>query len=155
MTLQFEIQTPTNGVIKKTSIKCKRVRDLCSLCLITDNGEEKSYIAHDYYICLGLARADLPETKFLCKGAKLNVHPSRMSSQMSSGIVAYEIKSGVPTEPEDMVRIFDYEDSEITNDIQKQHEFYRSWIKSLGFDVPDGAKNENPLDEILIGMKLS
>jgi hypothetical protein len=72
---------------------------------------------------------------------------------MSSGIVAYEIKSGVPTEPEDMVRIFDYEDSEITNDIQQQHEFYRSWIKSLGFEVPDGEKKENPLDEILIGMK--
>ena len=149
MTLSFEIQTITNGITRKTSIKCCRVRSLCSLCLTAETGAEKSYIAHDYYICLGLARADFPETKFLCKGAKLNVHPSRMSSQMSSGMVAYEVEPGTPTEPEDMVRIFDYEDSDITHDIQQQHEFYRNWIKSLGFDLPDGTKTENPEDRIL------
>jgi hypothetical protein len=96
-----------------------------------ENGSRKIYTAQDLYECLGLLRADFPETKFLCKGAKLNVHPSRMSSQMSCGVVAYELQFGTPSEPEDTVNIFDYEEVDITNDIQQQRDFYQCWIDSL------------------------
>jgi tRNA-binding EMAP/Myf-like protein len=78
-----------------------------------------------------MLRADHPEIKFLCKGAKLNVHPSRMSSQMSSGLVAYELKLGKPSEEEDIVRIFDYEDKNITSNIEEQRTFYKNWVESL------------------------
>jgi hypothetical protein len=30
---------------------------------------------------------------------------------MSAGLVAYELNLGIPTDPEDMVRIFDYEEN--------------------------------------------
>ncbi|MNP85593.1 hypothetical protein D3C76_1853930 [compost metagenome] len=54
-----------------------------------------------------------------------------MSSQMSSGLVAYELQLGRPTEPDDVVNIFDYEETDITSDIQKQHDFYQRWLASL------------------------
>jgi hypothetical protein len=123
------ITTSTYGVTEKISIECDRKN--LTLVLITKNGVRKTYTAHDLYECLGLLRADYPETKFLCKGAKLNVHPSRMTSQMSGGVVAYELHMGKPAEAEDIVNIFDFEDIDITNDIQQQRNFYKRWIDSL------------------------
>jgi hypothetical protein len=96
-----------------------------------EDGFRKTYTAHDLYVCLGLLRADFPETKFLCKGAKLNVYPSRMSSQMSAGVVAYELHMGKPAKLEDIVNIFDYEENDITQDIQQQRDYYKRWIESL------------------------
>jgi hypothetical protein len=96
-----------------------------------ENGSRRTYTGHDFYACLGLLRADFPEVKFLCKGAKLNVYPSRMSSQMSAGIVAYELYMGKPAEQEDIVNIFDHEENDITQDIQQQTDFYKRWIESL------------------------
>jgi hypothetical protein len=96
-----------------------------------ENGLRKTYTAHDLYVCFGLLRADFPEIKFLCKGAKLNVYPSRMSSQMSAGIVAYELFMGEPAEQEHIVDIFDYEENDITQDIQQQTYYYKRWIESL------------------------
>jgi hypothetical protein len=54
-----------------------------------------------------------------------------MSSQMSAGLMAYELHLGVTTESEDVVNIFDYEETDLTNDIQKQRYFYKNWIESL------------------------
>lgn len=123
------IATNTHGVTEKVSIECDRKN--LTLVFTAKNGLRKTYAAHDLYECLGLLRADFPETKFLCKGAKLNVHPSRMASQMSGGVVAYELRMGKPTETEDIVNIFDFEETDITNDIQQQRDFYRRWIDSL------------------------
>ena len=95
------------------------------------NGLTKTYTAYDLYVCFGMLRADYSEIKFLCKGAKLNVHPSRMSSQMSSGLIAYELNLGKPSEAKNLVRIFDYEDENITSNIEKQEIFYKNWIESL------------------------
>lgn len=126
---KVEISTETNGVVRKLLLECDR-RDL-SLTLILDNGVKKKYSAHDIYVCLGLLRADYPETRFLCKGAKLNVHPSRMASQMAGGVVAYELQLGKSAELSDVVNIFDYEDTDITNDIQEQRDFYNRWLESF------------------------
>jgi hypothetical protein len=124
-----EVVTKKNGITQKALIECDRQNRTLTMTL--ENDSKKTYEAHDLYECLGLIRADFPETKFLCKGAKLNVHPSRMSSQMSSGLVAYELRLGVPSEPADIVNIFDYEEADITNDIEQQREFYRNWLDSL------------------------
>ena len=103
------------------------------------SGLTKIYTAYDFYVCFGILRADHPEIKFLCKGAKLNVHPSRMSSQMSSGLVAYELKPGKPSEEEDIVRIFDYENKNIISNIEEQKIFYKKWIESLTITAPKKA----------------
>ncbi|MFJ4249321.1 hypothetical protein C2E19_10435 [Pseudomonas sp. DTU12.3] len=93
------------------------------------NGLTKSYTSYNLYGCLGELRLDFPEFTFLCKGAKINVHPSSMSSQMSNGLVAYELQMG--KNGEDIVRIFDYDDCNLTNDIKIQKAFYLAWANSL------------------------
>lgn len=124
-----EIATDTQGAINKVMIECdRRVR---SLTLVLENGERKTYSGSDLYVCLGMLRADYPETKFLCKGAKLNVHPSSMSSQMSAGVVAYELQLGKSAGSDDVVNIFDYEVADITNDIEQQRNFYKRWRESF------------------------
>lgn len=126
---KIEISTETNGVLQRMQLECDRQH--LSLTLVLDSGVRKKYSAHDIYVCLGLLRADFPETRFLCKGAKLNVYPSRMASQMAAGVVAYELQLGRSAEPGDVVNIFDYEDSDITNDIQEQRDFYSLWLDSF------------------------
>lgn len=56
---------------------------------------------------------------------------------MSSGLVAYELKPGKPSEEEDLVRIFDYEDENITSNIEEQKTFYQNWLKSLTITTPN------------------
>ncbi|WLH54156.1 hypothetical protein [Pseudomonas tolaasii] len=94
----------------------------------------KVYTAEDMYICLAKVRADFPEIKFLCKGAKINVKPSSMASQMSGGMVAYELTLGQRPTRENLVNIFDYEDQNLTNDPLEQKAFYKKWITSIGAD---------------------
>jgi hypothetical protein len=125
----FEITTLSDGNTDSTIIEYQRVGAL--LTLRTRCNPEKTYKGYDLFQCFGLMRADNPTTKFLCKGAKINVYTSSMSSQMSAGLVAYELQLGRPTEDEDLVRIFDFEKNDITNNIQLQLEFRKRWIASL------------------------
>lgn len=92
----------------------------------------KIYEGQDMYACLAKIRADFSHIKFLCKGAKINVKPSRMASQMSAGLVAYEMKLGKQATHEDLVRIFDYEEENLTNNPQDQVDFFKKWLASLG-----------------------
>ncbi|WP_236182992.1 MULTISPECIES: hypothetical protein [Pseudomonas] len=90
----------------------------------------KTYEGSDFYKCFGLLRKDNPEVTFFCKGSKLNVHTSSMSSQMSLGLKAYELSLGKEATLDDIVFIFDYEDENLTNDPELQRSFYLEWIKS-------------------------
>ncbi|MGF6207395.1 hypothetical protein [Pseudomonas frederiksbergensis] len=94
------------------------------------NGFCKTYSDSDFFRCFGRVRQDNPEIKFLCKGSKINVHTSSMSSQMSLGLKAYELTMGKASSLEDVVYIFDYDESDLTNDPAEQKEFYRLWIES-------------------------
>lgn len=125
----IEILINNHGIVETAKIECDRKKS--TLTFTMQSGLKKIYTAYDLYVCFGMLRADYPDIKFLCKGAKLNVHPSRMSSQMSSGLVAYELKLGKPSEEDDIVRIFDYEDENITSNIEEQKTFYKNWIESL------------------------
>ncbi|MDR6609166.1 hypothetical protein [Pseudomonas synxantha] len=125
----IKITINIQGSIETATIECDRRKP--SLTFTMQDGTQKTYSAYDLYVCFGMLRADYPDIKFLCKGAKLNVHPSRMSSQMSKGLVAYEVELGKPSEEENIVRIFDYEDKDITNSIEEQKTFYKKWIESL------------------------
>lgn len=92
---------------------------------------KKVYTGKDIFVCLAKVRADFPHITFLCKGAKINVMPSRMASQMSNGLVAYEMTLGKQASRDDIVHIFDYEENNLTNNPQEQVDFFKSWIKSL------------------------
>ncbi|GFM66073.1 hypothetical protein PSCICJ_21910 [Pseudomonas cichorii] len=91
----------------------------------------KTFHGENLFCCFIKLRRELPDIKFLCKGAKKNVHPSRMSSQMSSGLMAYELEIGKQALRKDMVNIFDYEENDLTNDPDIQSEYFSNWIKSL------------------------
>jgi hypothetical protein len=52
-----------------------------------------------------------------------------MASQMSCGVVAYELTLG-ESEGE-LVRIFDHEENNLTNDIEDQVKFRKRWAASL------------------------
>jgi predicted AlkP superfamily pyrophosphatase or phosphodiesterase len=95
------------------------------------DGFRKKYESEDLYLCLAKIRDELPHVKFLCKGAKLNVTPSRMCSQMSGGSVAYELTMGKSATFDDIVHIFDYEEENIAKNLQEQREFYKKWLQSL------------------------
>ncbi len=100
----------------------------------------RTYTAEDMYICLEKVRTDFPHIHFLCKGAKINVRPSSMASQMSGGMVAYELTLGKHAAREDLVHIFDYEDQNLTNDPEEQRKFYRKWITSIGADRTEAER---------------
>ena len=102
-----------------------------SITITMRNGFCKKYESEDLYLCLAKIRNELPHVKFLCKGAKLNVTPSRMCSQMSGGFVAYELTMGRSATFDDIVHIFDYEENNIAKTPQEQKEFYRKWLESL------------------------
>ncbi len=93
---------------------------------------KKIYEGKDIYVCLAKVRADFPHITFLCKGAKINVKPSRMASQMSAGLVAYEMTLGKQATNENIVHLFDYEEENLTNDPQEQIDFFKQWLASLG-----------------------
>jgi hypothetical protein len=126
---KIEIQIIKNKIRETASLEVDRKTK--TLIFSTKDGLSTTRTSEDLYQCFGLIRADFPDIKFLCKGAKINIHPSRMSSQMSAGLVAYEVRMGHPTDEEDVVRIFDYEENNLTNDIEEQKKHYQRWIESI------------------------
>ncbi|TLG89638.1 hypothetical protein FEM54_21155 [Pseudomonas edaphica] len=106
----------------------------------------KVYTAEDIYQCLAKVRADFPYIKFLCKGAKINVRPSSMASQMSGGMVAYELTLGKRATREDLVNIFDFEEHNLTSDPNEQYNFYKKWITSIGANRTETADPKDSND---------
>lgn len=95
------------------------------------NGSEYSCRADDLFSCFIKLRLMLPHVEFLCKGAKINVYPSRASSQMSAGLMAYELAFGKQATRNNLINIFDYDTHGLTNDPLAQGEFFERWIESL------------------------
>lgn len=125
-----EVKIEIDGVVRSATFECDR--KVMAMTVTMPDGLVKNYTAADLYLCLGMVRKDFPDVKFLCKGAKINVYPSRMSSQMAGGVVAYEVRWGESAGKDDIVNIFDYEDKGLTNDITKQADYHQRWLQSLG-----------------------
>ncbi|WP_413792814.1 MULTISPECIES: hypothetical protein [unclassified Pseudomonas] len=102
-----------------------------TILLTFKSGWSKKYSGVDVYECLGKIIQEHSDSKFLCKGAKLSVRPSSMSSQMSSGIAAYEHVLGKRASRADLVNIFDYEDQDIVSDPQLQKDYFFLWLDSI------------------------
>jgi hypothetical protein len=121
-----------NGERQTAELLCNSANPTITIAL--KDGYRKSYPGDDFYKCLGNIRKDHPDIIFLCKGAKINVHPSSMSSQMSLGVKAYELTPGKRAFLDDIVNIFDYEENNLTNDPDVQEEFFLRWFWSEKVD---------------------
>ncbi|MBT2341064.1 MULTISPECIES: hypothetical protein [Pseudomonas] len=124
-----EVVIEVDGVIKSAKFECDR--KTVTMLVTMPDGVLRKYTGVDFYLCLGEVRQEFSDVRFLCKGAKINVYPSRMSSQMANGIVAYELRWGEPAVESDMVNIFDYEDQDLVTDIQEQTDYYQGWLQSF------------------------
>ncbi|MCP1500675.1 hypothetical protein J2Y86_005382 [Pseudomonas migulae] len=101
-----------------------------SITFIMNSGLLKLYTDTNFYKCFGNVRKDNPHIQFLCKGSKINVHPSSMSTQMTLGVKAYELTLEKKPSLDDLIYIFDYEENNLTNDPNEQEEFFKKWIAS-------------------------
>lgn len=124
---KLEISIIKNSNQEKAILECDA--RTATLSIIFADGVRKTYIEVDIYIGFGLLRREFSDIRFLCKGSKINVYPSAMASNMSSGVVAYETQIGDPHAK--LVRIFDYEENKLTNDINEQFAYRKKWAESL------------------------
>lgn len=127
-TVIVDIVIGVNGGKESAQLVCDKKK--ITIGFLMRNGYRKIYSDHDFYKCFSRVRADHPDVVFYCKGSKINVHTSSMSSQMSLGLKAYELTLGKAASLDDVVYIFDYAEDELTNDYSVQREFYVRWIKS-------------------------
>ncbi|MBT2298345.1 hypothetical protein [Pseudomonas fluorescens] len=101
-----------------------------SITFCVAGGFDKTYTGSNFYKCFANLRRDNPDVIFFCKGAKINVHPSGMSAQMSLGLKAYELSMGVTPSLNDIVYIFEYDDSNLASDPSEQEVFFKEWVGS-------------------------
>ncbi|MFS2072416.1 hypothetical protein ACEN9D_27045 [Pseudomonas sp. CT11-2] len=128
MISKVEITISIDGIKEVANLICDNKETTITFTM--KNGFNKKYSDSDFYRCFARVREDNPNIQFLCKGSKINVHPSSMSSQMSLGLKAYELTLGKASSLTDVVYIFDYDESNLTNDPNEQRSFYRCWIES-------------------------
>lgn len=117
-----------NGNKKRINLACDPVA--ISITIDLGGGPKKTYFGSDFYKCFAALRKDNDGLIFYCKGAKINVHPSSMASQMSLGLKAYELVIGKEPSIDDLVFIFDYEEKDLSSDPDEQRQFYLSWMAS-------------------------
>jgi hypothetical protein len=124
----FTVYVEGNGNKKSIDLACDCV-DM-SITIELGGGPKKTYFGSDFYRCFAALRKDNDDLVFYCKGAKTNVHPSSMASQMSLGLKAYELVIGKEPSIDDLVFIFDYEEKDLSSDPGEQRQFYLNWITS-------------------------
>ncbi|WP_460116984.1 hypothetical protein [Pseudomonas sp. S2_C03] len=123
---RVEIAIIKQGERQQADLLCDS--DNTTITFVMGNGYSQSYAGNDFYQCLGQIRKEHQDVTFLCKGAKINVHPSSMSSQMTQGVKAYELTLGRNATRRDVVNIFDYEDKNLTNNPDLQKQFFERWL---------------------------
>jgi len=68
--------------------------------------------------------------QLLCAGARPDVAPSGMSRSMGGGRQAYVMHLG--KQATEFVDIFDYAAPALVGTVQKQREYFKAWMASLG-----------------------
>ena len=79
-------------------------------------------------------RLDLEKTDALlyCFGASENVYPSGMQKSMGPAVLAYKMRIGFPALRQDIVNIFEADETVVPSTVEQQERFRRRWIASLG-----------------------
>ncbi|MDP9126388.1 MAG: hypothetical protein M3N82_17620 [Pseudomonadota bacterium] len=104
----------------------------CSLAC-TYRGKHIEASADDFFEALCELRLHLEADGLIpfCYGASLNVFPSAMSRQMSSGLAAYRTTFGKQALRSDLVQIFAEGHDVIPASVENQRKFFDDWLKSL------------------------
>ena len=69
--------------------------------------------------------------RILCLGASGGVFPSGMSGGMGTGDMAYRLKKGKPATSNDLVSIFDVDESVVPVTVEEQRAYFNEWLESL------------------------
>jgi hypothetical protein len=105
------------------------VGDACRLVIAWPvGGEERHFVASDYYECLRAFRRVIEPDGFrvLCQGARPNVCPSGMTSRMGGALKSYAHTLGQAALTKDLVETFDpLEDIESVGTVEEQDDFMR------------------------------
>jgi len=107
-----------------SDIKCAMSVYIGNKCQLNAEGE-------DFFECFKKIRELDKQIVYYCKGAKINVIPSRMTRQMTKGLSAYETTLGVPARREKLVNIFDYANEGLASDPSEQDQYEAKWFASL------------------------
>jgi hypothetical protein len=94
----------------------------------------------DFFEALRLLRLDLEKTGALlcCFGASENVYPSGMQREMGPVISAYRMRLGAPALLQDIVNIFEADETVVPSTVEQQERFRERWFKSLSARPSDG-----------------
>lgn len=128
MISKVEVCISKGGEKESAYLMCDSKKIAITFCAA--DGVDRTYVGSNFYKCFASLRRDNPDVTFFCKGAKKNVHPSGMSTQMSLGLKAYELRMGVTPSLDDIVYIFEYDDSNLANDPNEQEVFFKNWVDS-------------------------
>jgi|SRR5256885_16887251 len=87
----------------------------------------------DFFEALKRLRLELEKTGALlhCFGASENVYPSGMQKSMGPAILAYKMRIGSPTSRNDIVNIFEADETVVPSTVEQQERFRQRWIDSL------------------------
>jgi hypothetical protein len=88
---------------------------------------------HDFFEALQRLRLQLEKDGALlhCFGASENVYPSGMQRSMGPAILAYRTKIGSPASREDIVNIFEADETVVPATVNQQEFFHQEWMESL------------------------
>ena len=88
----------------------------------------------DFFEALKRLRLDLEKTGALlrCFGASENVYPSGMQKSMGPAILAYRMRIGFSTSRQDIVNIFEADETVVPSTVEQQERFRQRWMDSLG-----------------------
>lgn len=122
--------------VGKASLSIFTSKEGCTIA-VSINREELNFVSSDYFNSLNLFRDYLFIKKEVfpnLKGALISVYPSRMSRQMSDGLMAYNHINGKQADDVDLVNIFDKVDENEYLKLSSVHDQlnnYKKWLKSL------------------------
>jgi hypothetical protein len=87
----------------------------------------------DFFEALKRLRLELEKTGALlhCFGASENVYPSGMQKSMGPAILAYKMRIGSPALRQDIVNIFEADETVVPSTVEQQERFRQRWIDSL------------------------
>lgn len=97
--------------------------------ILNINGSEYFSRVDDSFSCF--IKLMVPNSEFVCERVRVNENLLRDYSQMSAGLMAYELTLGKQALRASLVSIFNYEESDLTSNPVAQSQFFDQWIHSL------------------------